>query len=377
MPLSAASARCPPEFAAAMKILTVVGTRPELIRLSLVFRRFAELGVRHVLVHTGQNYHVRLSQIFFEELELPQPDTYLEVRAKTVGAQIGQIVARSEQALLAHRPDALLILGDTNSGLSAIAAARLDIPIFHMEAGNRCFDWRVPEEKNRKLIDHISDWLLPYTPRSREYLLNEGLSAQRIFVPGNPITEVLEHFRELWRASDVLARLELEPDRYLLVTAHRQETVDIPERLRLLCLGLNETAATQDLPLVWSVHPRTREKLTEAAVELDHRIQLHEPFGFADFVALEAGARCVITDSGTVQEECSLLKVPAVTCRDTTERPETVECGSNMLCGIGSPERMALSTTAMIAGGRSWVSPYEHDHDVAEKVVKFVLGNVA
>lgn len=360
-----------------MKVLTVAGTRPELIRLSLVFRRFGELGAEHVLVHTGQNYDVRLSQIFFDELELPPPDEYLDVRAETVGAQIGQIVTRSERVLLERRPDALLVLGDTNSGLSAIAAARHDIPIFHMEAGNRCFDWRVPEEKNRKLIDHISDWLLPYTPRSREYLLNEGLPADRIFVPGNPITEVLEHFRVLWEGSDVVARLGLEPDRYLLVTAHRQETVDVPARLRALCLGLNETVRMLDLPLVWSVHPRTRGKLSETAIELDDRIQFHEPFGFGDFVALEAGARCVITDSGTVQEECSLLKVPAVTCRDTTERPETVECGSNMLCGIGNPERMAFSAAAMIAGGRDWVSPYEHDQDVAEKVVKFMLGNIA
>jgi UDP-N-acetylglucosamine 2-epimerase (non-hydrolysing) len=358
-----------------MRVLTVVGTRPELIRLSLVFRRFAELGIEHVLVHTGQNYDVRLSQIFFDELELPQPDEYLEVRAETVGAQIGQIVARSENALLKHRPDALLVLGDTNSGLSAIAAARHDIPIFHIEAGNRCFDWRVPEEKNRKLIDHISDWLLPYTPRSREYLLNEGLSAERIFVSGNPITEVLEHFRALWEGSDVVARLGLEPDRYLLVTAHRQETVDVAERFRTLCLGLNETVGMLDLPLIWSVHPRTRGKLARTDVELDDRVQLHEPFGFGDFVALEAGAHCVITDSGTVQEECSLLKVPAVTCRDTTERPETVECGSNMLSGVNDPARLADCVAAMAAGGRDWISPYEYDRDVAEKVVKFILGN--
>ena len=360
-----------------MKVLTVVGTRPELIRLSLVFRRFVELGAEHVLVHTGQNYDDRLSQIFFDELELPTPDEYLEIRAETVGAQIGQIVARSEKVLLERRPDALLVLGDTNSGLSAIAAARHDIPIFHMEAGNRCFDWRVPEEKNRKLIDHISDWLLPYTSRSREYLLNEGLSADKIFVSGNPITEVLEHFRALWERSDVVARLRLEPDHYLLATAHRQETVDVPDRLHTLCLGLNKTVDSLDLPLVWSVHPRTRGKLAETEIELDDRIQLHEPYGFGDFVALEAAARCVITDSGTVQEECSLLKVPAVTCRDTTERPETVECGSNLLCGIGNPDRMAFSVTAMIAAGRDWISPYEHDGNVAQKVVKFVLGNLA
>lgn len=359
-----------------MRVLTVVGTRPELIRLSLVFRRFAEHGVEHVLVHTGQNYEVRLSQIFFDELELPEPDEYLEVRAETVGAQIGQIVARSEEALLKHRPDALLILGDTNSGLSAIAATRHDIPIFHMEAGNRCFDWRVPEEKNRTLIDHISDWLLPYTARSRENLLNEGLPAERVFVSGNPITEVLEHFRILWEGSDVIARMGLKSDSYLLVTAHRQETVDAPERLRTLCLGLNETARRLGLPLVWSVHPRTRRKLAEGDIALDEGIQLHEPFGFGDFVALEAGARCVITDSGTVQEECSLLKVPAVTCRNTTERPETVECGSNMLSGLNDSARIADCVSTMVEGGRDWISPYEHDQNVARKVVKFVIGNV-
>jgi UDP-N-acetylglucosamine 2-epimerase (non-hydrolysing) len=359
-----------------MKVLTVVGTRPELIRLSLIFQRFTDLGAEHVLVHTGQNYEFQLSDVFFKELDLPEPDEYLGVRAETVGEQIGQIITRSEKVLLEHRPDALLILGDTNSGLSAIAATRLDIPIFHMEAGNRCFDWRVPEEKNRKLIDHISDWLLPYTQRSREHLLNEGVPAGKIFIPGNPITEVLEHFRELWRGSAIVAQLGLEPNAYLLITAHRQETVDIPERLRSICLGLNRTAKESDLKLVWSVHPRTRARLRELDVDLHERIQLHDPFGFADFVALEARARCVVTDSGTVQEECSLLKVPTVTCRDTTERQETVECGSNMLSGVDDPVRIAACVTAMMAGGRTWVSPYEHDRDVAEKVVKFVLGNV-
>ena len=195
-----------------MKLLTVVGTRPELIRLSLVFRELQRAGVENHLVHTGQNYDPLLSDIFFEELELPAPDVYLEVKAETVGEQIGHIIARSERVLLEERPDALLVLGDTNSGLSAIAAARHNVPIFHMEAGNRCFDWRVPEEKNRKLIDHISDWLLPYTPRSREYLLAEGIHPTKILLSGNPITDVLEEFRPRWEASDVLERLELEPD---------------------------------------------------------------------------------------------------------------------------------------------------------------------
>jgi UDP-N-acetylglucosamine 2-epimerase (non-hydrolysing) len=360
-----------------MRVMTVVGTRPELIRLSLVFRRLDEAGVEHHLVHTGQNYDARLSDIFFTELDLPEPDTYLGVRSERVGEQIGAIVARSEAAMLEFRPDALLILGDTNSGLSAIAAARRDIPIFHMEAGNRCFDWSVPEEKNRKLIDHISTWLLPYTPRSREYLLDEGISAQRVMVSGNPITDIIEQFRPRWEGSDVLARLGLVDDGYFLVTAHRQESVDIPARLRVICEGLNGVARELDAPVVWSVHPRTRGKLEALGLELDDRIALHDPFGFADFVRLEAGARCVISDSGTVQEECSLLKIPAVTCRDTTERPETVECGSNILSGVRRPERIVECVRTMMAGSRDWTSPYEGTlhRDVADKVVKFLIGN--
>jgi UDP-N-acetylglucosamine 2-epimerase (non-hydrolysing) len=360
-----------------MRVMTVVGTRPELIRLCLVFERLSAAGIEHHLVHTGQNYDARLSDIFFSELDLPEPDSYLGIRTERIGQQIGEIVAGSEAALLDFRPDALLILGDTNSGLSAIAAARHDVPIFHMEAGNRCFDWSVPEEKNRKLIDHISTWLLPYTPRSREYLLDEGLPAQRIFVSGNPITEILERFRPRWEASDVLDRLRLDDDGYLLVTAHRQETVDIPSRLGVICEGLNATARELDLQVVWSVHPRTRGKLAALGLALDERVQLHDPFGFIDFVRLEAGARCVVSDSGTVQEECSLLKVPAVTCRDTTERPETVECGSNVLSGVQRPERMLECVAAMVAGSRGWESPYEGalHRDVAEKVVKFLIGN--
>jgi len=360
-----------------MKVMTVVGTRPELIRLSLVFQRLQAAGIDHHLVHTGQNYDARLSEIFFSELGLPEPDSYLGIRSERVGQQIGEIVARCEDAMLEFEPDALLILGDTNSGLSAIPAVRHDIPVFHMEAGNRCFDWSVPEEKNRKLIDHISTWLLPYTPRSREYLLDEGLSATRIFVSGNPITDILEHFRPQWEASDILGRLGLEACDYVLVTAHRQETVDIPARLGVICAGLDAVARELDVPVVWSVHPRTRGKLAALGLSLDQRIQLHDPFGFADFVRLEASARCVISDSGTVQEECSLLKVPAVTCRDTTERPETVECGSNVLSGVQQPERILECVAAMTGGSREWTSPYEGPlhHNVADKVVKFLIGN--
>ena len=360
-----------------MKVMTVVGTRPELIRLSLVFEQLAAAGVEHHLVHTGQNYDPRLSDIFFEELELPAPDAYLGIQETTVGAQIGEVISRSERELLSFRPDALLILGDTNSGLSAVAAARNEIPIFHMEAGNRCFDWRVPEEKNRKLIDHISDWLLPYTPRSREYLLAEGLAPGKILTSGNPITDILERFRPKWEESDVLERLDLDERGYVLVTAHRQETVDFPERLRVICTGLGMVADETGLPVVWSLHPRTRGKLEDAGIELHGAIQLHEPFGFLDFVRLESSAGIVVSDSGTVQEECSLMHVPTVTCRDTTERPETVECGSNVLCGTSDPQRMLDCVRVALSFPPEWESPYEGPahRGVAEKVVKFIFAN--
>lgn len=359
-----------------MRVMTVVGTRPELIRLSLVFDRIAEAGIDHVLVHTGQNYDPRLSDIFFSELQLPTADVFLGIRSERVGEQIGRIIAESEAAMLEYAPDALLILGDTNSGLSAIAGARRGIPVFHMEAGNRCFDWSVPEEKNRRLIDHVSDWLLPYTARSREHLVDEGIDRARIFVSGNPITEVLEHFRPAWERSDVLDRLGLSAGGYLLVTAHRQETVDVAARLDALCRGFSLLASELGLPVIWSVHPRTRARLLASGLALDAAIRLEEPFGFADFVALEASAACVVTDSGTVQEECSLLHVPAATCRDTTERPETIECGSNVLCGVEQPERMLRCVSAVIGADRSWESPYARDHHVAERIVTYLLSGV-
>jgi UDP-N-acetylglucosamine 2-epimerase (non-hydrolysing) len=357
-----------------MKLVTVVGTRPEFIRLSLFFRLVPNADVEHVLVHTGQNYDRRLSDVFFEELELPEPDLYLGVAAETVGAQIGAIIERSERVFLDEGPDAVLILGDTNSGLSAIAAARHDIPTFHMEAGNRCFDWRVPEEKNRKLIDHVSTFNLPYTPRSREYLLAEGLHPARIMVSGNPIVDVIEHFRPRWEASGIVGELGLRENEYVLVTAHREETVDVPERLEVICKGLELVAAEYDLPVVWSVHPRTRRRL-EGTRELDPRIRLLEPFGFLDFTRLQASCFCVITDSGTVQEESSLLKIPAVTCRDSTERPETVECGSNVLSGVRDPKSILRCVRTMVAGRRDWVSPYAGHHGVADRVLKFIVSN--
>jgi UDP-N-acetylglucosamine 2-epimerase (non-hydrolysing) len=360
-----------------MRVMTILGTRPELIRLSLVFERFDEVGIDHVLVHTGQNYDPLLSDIFFSELGLNAPDVYLGIRGERAGQRIGRIIAESEAALLEYEPDALLILGDTDSGLSAIAAARLGIPIFHMEAGNRCFDWAVPEEKNRRLIDHISDWLLPYTARSREHLVDEGIERTRILVSGNPITDVLEHFRPGWEASRVLDSLDLQSDGYMLVTAHRQETVDVPHRLKALCSGLDLIAAELGRPVIFSVHPRTRERLDASGIVLHPAIRLEAPFGFLDFVALQAAASCVVTDSGTVQEECSLLHVPAVTCRDSTERPETIECGSNVLCGVEDPDRMLECVRAVTDRPRDWISPYAEDHNVAARIANYLVSNTA
>jgi UDP-N-acetylglucosamine 2-epimerase (non-hydrolysing) len=356
--------------------MTVVGTRPELIRLSLVFEALERAGVDQHLVHTGQNFHPELSDVFFEDLGIREPDAYLGVREAAVGAQIGEIIKRSEAELLRTEPDALLVLGDTNSGLSAIAAARRGVPVFHMEAGNRCFDDRVPEERNRKLIDHISDFLLPYTPRSREYLLREGIPAEKIFLSGNPITDVIERFRDDWGASGVTGELGVDAGEFALVTAHRQETVDHPARLAALCQGLDLVATELELPVLWSVHPRTQEKLDAAAFEFAGPVTLLPPLRFFDFVRLEADARLVITDSGTVQEECSLLGTPAVTCRDATERPETLECGSNVLSGVTEPGRLLACARAMLVPGLSWRSPYEGPAHtgVAERVAAYLIG---
>lgn len=358
-----------------MRILTVLGTRPELIRLSLVFQRLREAGIENTLVHTGQNYDPLLSDVFFDELGLPEPDIWLGIRGANAGQQIGRIIEETYSLMERDPPDGVLILGDTNSGLSALPAARLGIPIFHLEAGNRCFDFDVPEEVNRRLIDHISTWLLPYTPQSRDYLIDEGIDRSDIFLCGNPITDVLRAFENRWSGSAVLSDLDVSPGEYLLATVHRQESVDDPHRLQVIVDGLNMAADTIDLPVIWSVHPRTRPRLEHLERNPGERIQLHEPFGFFDFVKLETEARGVITDSGTVQEECSLFKVPTVTCRDTTERPETLACGSNVLSGVDDPRRIASCLELMVNGPLDWTSPYEGPlhHHVADKVVKFIV----
>ena len=304
------------------------------------------------------------------------PDHYLGVKGEGFAERVGQIISAVERLIRELRPDRLLVLGDTDSGMSAYVAKRFGIPVFHMEAGNRCFDDRVPEEVNRRIIDHSSDVLMPYTERSRSNLLREGIESQRIFVVGNPIKEVLDFYAGPIDASTALERLEVEPGGYLLLTMHRQETVDVEERLRSLAQGIVEIADQLGLPLICSVHPRTRGRLEEFGVPMEtERVRVLPAMGFFDFVKLERHARCVLSDSGTVQEECCIFGVPAVTVRDTTERPETVECGSNMLSGV-EPGSISRCTRVVLERAPAWTPPAEYlVEDVSGPVGKIVLGH--
>lgn len=361
-----------------MKVLTIVGTRPEIIRLSRVIPQL-DTACTHRLVHTGQNHDPLLSDVFFDELGVRAPDDYLHVpTAAGFAAQIGDLIAKIGDVFAREQPDRVLILGDTNSGLAAIVAARMGIPVFHMEAGNRCYDDRVPEEINRRVIDHSSTVLLPYTIRSKENLVREGIERERIFVTGNPIGEVLTHYGVSIDASDALARFEVEPQHYFLMTMHRAENVDDPVRLARLVDAVVRVSVEHDMPVLFSVHPRTAQKLEAAALLPDPaRLRLVKPLGFFDFVKLEREARAVLSDSGTVQEECAIFRVPNVTIRDVTERPETLECGSNILAGA-EPDDVARATRLVLSQPADWTAPpeYEAEH-VACTVVKLVLGRLS
>lgn len=359
-----------------MRLLTVVGTRPEIIRLSLIIPKLDPL-CEQVLIHTGQNFDDELGDVFFRELQLRKPDECLAAHRPQLGAQLGSIIEQVDAALERHRPDRVMILGDTDSGLSAIPAARRGIPVFHLEAGNRCYDSRVPEEINRRIIDHSSTVLLPYTHRSKENLLREGISRQRIFVVGNPIGEVLRRFEPEIAASQVLERLGLSGGRYTLVTLHRAENVDVPDRLKSLLDGLVRVGADTGWPTVVSLHPRTRVRLERFGLDEERAgIRMLRPLGLFDFVALERTAGVVLTDSGTVQEECCILKVPNVTLRDTSERLETVECGSSILAGTRS-EDIAAGVKLARSLDRGWEPPPEYlVPDVSDTVARIVLGPV-
>jgi UDP-N-acetylglucosamine 2-epimerase (non-hydrolysing) len=357
-----------------MKVMTVLGTRPEIIRLSRIIPHLDAI-CDHVLVHTGQNYTANLSDVFFHQMGIRQPDHYLGVRGESIGEIVAGVLVGVERALRTERPDCLLILGDTNSALSAVIAKRMGIPVFHMEAGNRCYDDRVPEEVNRRVIDHCSDVLMPYTERSRANLLREGIPGHRIFVTGNPIKEVLDYYAPQIEASDVLADFAVEPDKYLLVTLHRAENVDNAERLDQFIAALRAVSEAYHLPILCSLHPRTRSRLEQHARTLEtDGIRTFDPVGFFDFIHLERSALCVLSDSGTVQEECCIFGIPNVTIRDVTERPETIEVGSNILSGA-TPEIVLRCVQIALSRPPIWTPPPEYVVPiVSQAVVKIVLG---
>ncbi|MCM3339049.1 UDP-N-acetylglucosamine 2-epimerase (non-hydrolyzing) [Paenibacillus sp. MER TA 81-3] len=357
-----------------MRVMTILGTRPEIIRLSVTMKKLDRLAGRHVIVHTGQNFTHTLSDIFFEEMQLRQPDYVINHKQQSFGGQLASMFEHVEIILEKERPDKVLLLGDTNSALSAIIAERIGIPVMHMEAGNRCFDLAVPEEKNRRVIDAISSINMPYTEQSKQNLIREGIPSQRIVVTGNPIYEVLLHYQAQINASPILEQLQLQPQQYFIVTAHRAENVDDPEHLIQIVQSLNTIAETQQLRLIFSIHPRTRSKLTQHRIKLHPLVESYEPFGFFDFVRLEQHARCAITDSGTVQEECCIFQVPTVTIRNSTERPETIDCGSNVVSGLQA-DNIVDAVSIMTALPTGWSCPDGYvTKDVSDKVVKFLLG---
>ena len=355
-----------------MKVATILGTRPEIIRLSRVIAAL-DRYTEHVLIHTGQNYDYELNQIFFEDLAIRKPDHFLEAAGKTAAETIGLVISKSSEALAEVRPDAVLILGDTNSCLAALAAKRMRIPVFHMEAGNRCFDERVPEEINRKIVDHISDINLPYSDISREYLLREGIAPDRVIKTGSPMYEVLYHYLLKIKSSDVLDRLCLKPDEYFVVSCHREENVDDPNQLKRFGKLLNTVAEIYKLPIIVSTHPRTRKRLDELKFEMRPEVDLRQPMGFCDFVRLEMNARATLSDSGTITEESSILGFPALNIRDAHERPEGMEEAAVMMTGFDS--RRVIEGLRILGDQRSLKLRIVQDYmapNVSEKVVRII-----
>jgi UDP-N-acetylglucosamine 2-epimerase (non-hydrolysing) len=314
--------------------MTLLGTRPELIKMSCVIREFDKF-TNHVLVHTGQNYDYELNQIFFDDLQIRKPDYFLGVSGKNAAQSISQVIAKSDDILEKENPDALLLYGDTNSCLAVIAAKRRKIPVFHMEAGNRCFDQRVPEELNRKVLDHLSDINLVLTEHARRYLIAEGLRPETIIKTGSHMNEVLDHYRVEIESSDALRKMNLQPRKYIIVSSHREENVDSTENLNDLIVTLKELANTYDVPVIVSTHPRTQKRLDAMSIgPIDTRVRFLKPFGFFDYIKLQMEALCVVSDSGTITEEASLLNLPAITIRNTHERPEGMDVGTLIMTGL-------------------------------------------
>ena len=358
-----------------LKLITVVGTRPEIIRLSCVIP-LLDKYTNHILVHTGQNYDYELNQIFFEDLELRQPDYYLNVNTSSLGYVLGETLIKIEEILEKEKPDAMLILGDTNASISAIMAKRKHIPIYHMEAGNRSFDNNVPEEINRKMIDHIADFNLVYTENSRRHLLSEGLPHRRIYVTGSPMFEVLQHYLPKIKQSNILETLNLKPQKYFLISVHREENVDYPENLHKISIVLNTLAEQYHYPVIVSTHPRTRKRLENLdGFKFNSLIQFLKPFSFTDYNFLQMNSACVISDSGTISEESAILKFPAITIRNSMERPEAIDAGTIILSGF-DPDIVLDSIKVAIEEGAKYTKicpEYEIDN-CSMRVLKLILG---
>lgn len=357
-----------------MKVMTIVGTRPEIIRLSEVIKA-CDRYFNHILVHTGQNWDYTLNEVFFKELELREPDYYLDAVGEHLGETMGNIIAESYKVLQKEKPDALLILGDTNSALSAISAKRLKVPIFHMEAGNRCFDQNVPEEINRKIVDHISDINLPYTEHSRRYLLSEGIRKEHIFVTGSPMTEVLHKNMDKIENSKVLEELQLEKEKYILVSAHREENIDNEENFFSLMNALNNIAESYQLPIIYSTHPRSWKKIEERGFKFHSLIRQLKPFSFFDYNKLQLNSFCVLSDSGTLSEESAILGFPGVLIRTSTERPEVLDKGTVIIGGVTEKDIVQAVELSRVM----WESKEEIviandyiDENVSVKVVKII-----
>lgn len=361
-----------------LKVMTVVGTRPEIIRLSAVIKLLEE-HVEHKLIHTGQNYDYELNQIFFDDLQLRKPDYFLSVDTSSLGRVLGETLIKIEPILIEEKPDAVLVLGDTNASIAGIMAKRLKIPIYHMEAGNRSFDFNVPEEINRRIIDHVADFNLVYTENSRRHLLAEGLPHRHIYVTGSPMYEVLQQNLERINASTVMQELELEPKKFFLVSAHREENVDFPTNLRKIVEVLNRLAQTYDMPVIVSTHPRTRKRLEELGeVAINPRIRFLKPFGFFDFNHLQMQAKCVLSDSGTISEESSILNFPAVTIRQALERPEAMDAGTIILTGL-EPDIVLDSVRLVVGefettGGYDKICPEYQVANTSWRVLKLFIG---
>lgn len=359
-----------------LKVMTVVGTRPEIIRLACVIPLFDKY-TKHILVHTGQNYDYELNQIFFEDLELRKPDYFLNVDTSSLGHVLGETLIKIEEILDQEKPDAMLILGDTNASIAAIMAKRKHIPIYHMEAGNRSFDANVPEEINRKMIDHISDFNLVYTENSRRHLLAEGLSHRRVYVTGSPMYEVLMHYLPKIQQSYALKELTLQQRKYFLVSVHREENVDYPDNLMRIGLVLNTLAEKYQYPIIVSTHPRTRKRLEMLeGFGFNPLIQFLKPFGFSDYNFLQMNALCVISDSGTISEESSILKFPAITIRNSMERPEAIDAGTIVLTGF-DPEVVLDSINLAVDEGAQYarICPEYEVENTAMRVLKLVMGS--